>query len=285
MDSSSKDASPSNALSPNALSLKETEHRIFLSGGTILACFMFIGLITTVALFGGDTAPVLDTNKDINVQQLAAQKERNESNKETLRWLTTATFPMFSSWIGIVLAFYFASGATRATNEGYQRLLEDANSKIIASGPEAEDKLKALKLSSQAKGLTFFETDLKLDLVQIKKKIEDATPRQRLLILNESDSTYRAIVTLSDISSFLVDPNTGGQGGAAGPVSLEDYLGKRPKESEQEVIFSSPTESVFDARAKMLNQKITNLIVTETGESNSKVIAYLTSSDIEALRP
>jgi hypothetical protein len=90
-------------------------------------------------------------------------------------------------------------------------------------------------------------------------------------------------VTLSDISSFLVDPVTGDQGGDAGLVTLEIYLDKRPKESELLVIFSPQTESIFDARAKMLNQKITNLIVTETGESSSKVIVYLTSSDIEAL--
>ena len=215
--------------------------------------------------------------------ELQAQKDQNESEKETLRWLTTATFPMFSSWIGIVLAFYFASGATRATNEGYQKLLEDANSKIVTSGAQPDDKLKALNLSSQAKGLTFYETNLNLTLVQIKKRIEDATPRQKLLILNEVDGTYRAIVTLSDISSFLVDPNTGGQGGNAGLVSLGEYLLKRPKESELLVIFAPQTQSIFDARAKMLNQKITNLIVTENGESNSKVIVYLTSSDIEAL--
>ena len=245
----------------------------------------FIGLITTVALFGNNLVPNIgDNGTAITTNaQLKAQEEQNNSERETLRWLTTATFPMFSSWIGIVLAFYFASGATRATNEGYQKLLEDANSKIVTSGAQPDDKLKALNLSSQAKGLTFYETNLNLTLVQIKKRIEDATPRQKLLILNEVDGTYRAIVTLSDISSFLVDPNTGGQGGNAGLVSLGEYLLKRPKESELLVIFAPQTQSIFDARAKMLNQKITNLIVTENGESNSKVIVYLTSSDIEAL--
>lgn len=280
MDPSSNDANNSIALSKS-----ETEHRIWLSGGTIAACFIFIGLITTVALFGNNLVPNIgDNGTAITTNaQLKAQEEQNNSERETLRWLTTATFPMFSSWIGIVLAFYFASGATRATNEGYQKLLEDANSKIVTSGAQPDDKLKALNLSSQAKGLTFYETNLNLPLVQIKKRIEDATPRQKLLILNEVDGTYRAIVTLSDISSFLVDPNTGGQGGNAGLVSLGEYLLKRPKESELLVIFAPQTQSIFDARAKMLNQKITNLIVTENGESNSKVIVYLTSSDIEAL--
>jgi hypothetical protein len=280
MDPSSNDANNSIALSKS-----ETEHRIWLSGGTIVACFIFIGLITTVALFGNNLVPNIgDNGTAITTNaQLKAQEEQNNSERETLRWLTTATFPMFSSWIGIVLAFYFASGATRATNEGYQKLLEDANSKIVTSGAQPDDKLKALNLSSQAKGLTFYETNFNLTLVQIKKRIEDATPRQKLLILNEVDGTYRAIVTLSDISSFLVDPNTGGQGGNAGLVSLGEYLLKRPKESELLVIFAPQTQSIFDARAKMLNQKITNLIVTENGESNSKVIVYLTSSDIEAL--
>jgi hypothetical protein len=276
MDPSSNDANNSIALSKS-----ETIHRILLSGGTITACFIFIGLITAVSLFG-NKLPNIGAIGTANTAQLAAQREKNESERETLRWLTTATFPMFSSWIGIVLAFYFASGATRATNEGYQKLLEDANSKIVTNGTQPDDKLKALSLSSQAKGLTFYETDLNQTLAQIKKKIEDATPRQKLLILKE-DGTYRAIVTLSDISSFLVDPVTGDQGGDAGLVTLEIYLDKRPKESELSVIFSPQTESIFDARAKMLNQKITNLIVTETGESSSKVIVYLTSSDIEAL--
>jgi hypothetical protein len=279
MSSSSKDTNISTALSQS-----ETNHRIWLSGGTIAACFIFIGLITTVALFGSNITPGNGANSIDNNVQLEALKERNNSERETLRWLTTATFPMFSAWIGIVLAFYFASGATRATNEGYQKLLEDANSKIVAGGAQLDDKLKALNLSSQAKGLTFYETDLRLNLVQIKKKIEAAAPRQKLLILNQDDGSYRAIVTLSDISSFLVDPKTGGQGGEAGFTSLEDYLENRPKESEQSVIFSSQTESIFDARAKMLNQKVGNLIVTESGESSGKVIAFLTSSDIEALR-
>ena len=279
MDPSSNDANNSIALSKS-----ETEHRFWLSGGTIAACFIFIGLITTVALFGNNLVPNIGDNGTAITMtaKLKAQQEQNNSERETLRWLTTATFPMFSSWIGIVLAFYFASGATRATNEGYQKLLEDANSKIVTSGSQPDDKLKALNLSSQAKGLTFYETDLKQTLAQIKKKIEDATPRQKLLILKE-DGTYLTIVTLSDISSFLVDPVTGDQGGDAGLVTLEIYLDKRPKESELLVIFSPQTESIFDARAKMLNQKITNLIVTETGESSSKVIVYLTLSDIEAL--
>lgn len=211
------------------------------------------------------------------------QKAQNDNDRETLRWLTTATFPMFSSWIGIVLAFYFASGATRATNESYQKLLEDANNKIVASGAQPDDKLKSLTLASQSKGLTFYETDLKLSLARIKKKIEDATPRQRLLVLNKEDNTYHAIVTLSDISSYLVNPSSTGQGGDAGLISLEEYLSNRPKESEPLVAFSPQNESVYDARAKMLNQKANNLIVTENGETNSKVIAYLTSSDIEAL--
>ena len=266
-----------------SLSQSETTHRIYLSGGTIAACFIFIGLITTVSLFGNNIRPRTGVNGVTIPQSIEMQKAQNENDRETLRWLTTATFPMFSSWIGIVLAFYFASGATRATNESYQKLLEDANNKIVASGAQPDDKLKSLALSSQAKGLTFYETDLRLSLALIKKKIEDATPRQRLLVLNKEDNSYHAIVTLSDISSYLVNPSSAGQGGDAGLISLEEYLSNRPKESEPLVAFSPQTESVYDARAKMLNQKANNLIVTENGESNSKVIAYLTSSDIEAL--
>ena len=266
-----------------SLSQSETTHRIYLSGGTIAACFIFIGLITTVSLFGNNIRPRTGVNGVTIPQSIEMQKAQNENDRETLRWLTTATFPMFSSWIGIVLAFYFASGATRATNESYQKLLEDANNKIVASGAQPDDKLKSLALSSQAKGLTFYETDLRLSLALIKKKIEDATPRQRLLVLNKEDNSYHAIVTLSDISSYLVNPSSAGQGGDAGLISLEEYLSNRPKESEPLVAFSPQTESVYDARAKMLNQKANNLIVTEHGESNSKVIAYLTSSDIEAL--
>lgn len=67
-------------------------------------------------------------------------------------------------------------------------------------------------------------------------------------------------------------------------VSLKEYLDASPKESEQHVLYSSPAESVLDARAKMINQKISNLIVTETEEPNGKLIAYLALSDIEALR-
>jgi hypothetical protein len=117
MDPSSNDANNSIALSKS-----ETEHRIWLSGGTIAACFIFFGLITTVALFGNNLAPNIGVNGNAITTnaQLKAQEEQNISERETLRWLTTATFPMFSSWIGIVLAFYFASGATRATNESYQ---------------------------------------------------------------------------------------------------------------------------------------------------------------------
>jgi|688.fasta_scaffold08998_2 hypothetical protein len=277
-------------INPASLSQEETRHRIWLSGGTIAACFVFIGLITTVSLFGSNirlqtrvNGVAIPQNEAALKAQEAVLKAQNENDRETLRWLTTATFPMFSSWIGIVLAFYFASGATRATNESYQKLLEDANNKIVASGAQPDDKLKTLVLSSQAKGLTFYETDLRLSLAQIKKKIEDAKPRQRLLVLNKEDNTYHAIVTLSDISSYLVNPSLAGQGGDAGLISLEEYLSNRPKESEPLVAFSPQTESVYDARAKMLNQKANNLIVTESGESNSKVIAYLTSSDIEAL--
>lgn len=68
-------------------------------------------------------------------------------------------------------AFNFASGATRTANEGYQKLLEDANSKKIAAGTDgAGDQLKTLKLSSQVKGSTFAETDLTQSHLRLKRK-------------------------------------------------------------------------------------------------------------------
>jgi hypothetical protein len=288
------------------LSKSDADHRIFLSGGTIVACFIFIGLIVTVSLFqrppsqslppepskpsananAQEQIKILEVQERIYQARLTLLKEANTGNSETLRWLTTSTFPMFSAWIGTVLTFYFASGASRAENEGYQKLLEDANQRISGTGPSPYDKLKQLKLSSQVKGLTFFENDETLPLQTIKGKIEAASPRKKLLIL-KPDGSFKDIVTLSDISSFLVDPTlTSGSetgAGSVSAVSLAEYLQNRPLESKQPVVYAAPAESVYDAYTKMLNQKINNLIVTETGDTSAKVVAFLTNTEIEEL--
>lgn len=296
----------STVLTQTEISRSEADHRIYLSGGTIVACFLFIGLIVTASLLqqpsskslppeslpvqpapnasAQEQLKILETQERIYQARLSLVKETNAGNSETLRWLTTATFPMFSAWIGTVLTFYFASGASRAANEGYQKLLEDASQRFSGAGPDPNEKLKQRKLSSQIKGLTFFETDDTRPLEEIKTKIEAAAPRKKLLIL-QTDGSFRDIVTLSDISSFLVDP-TNSSSGATGDldgsqVTLADYLQKRPPQSQQLVVFAAPADSMYDAYIKMQNQKITNLIVTETGEAAGKVLAFLTNTEIE----
>jgi len=144
-------------------------------------------------------------HKDTDANLMPLLREANTNSTETLKWLTTSTFPMLSAWIGTVLTFYFASGASRATNEGYQKLLEEANKRIPGTGPDPNEKLKKLKLSSQVKGLTLVEKNDAILLTEIKNKMEAATPRKKLLII-KADDVFRNIVTLSDISSLSSSP-------------------------------------------------------------------------------
>ena len=306
---SSNSASPSTA----QISQSEGEHRIWLSAGTMLAPFIFIGFIMTVALLGnvdnagirlekptpfpakapGEDAAQYDKRLSLYEKQVDLYDQSLNEQSETLRWLTTATFPMFSGWIGTVLAFYFTSGS-RAEKEGYRQLLENANEKIVAGGTGtgsggADEKLKALRLSSQIHGLTFFENNLDAELVAVEQKIKDAAPRQRLLVLDDS-GRFKTIVDLANIANFLAPPSGESPAGSASidtsSIKLGEYIQNRPETSEPVVIFAAESDSLFDARTKMLNHQppCTNLIVTQDGTNEMPVLAYLTDKDIQNLR-
>lgn len=295
-----------------ALSRIESKHRWNLSAITIAGSYLIIFIVTLVPLvrsqFNSDSGQAESMINAINglakrlpgeddIKWAARTKEVSEmrareidwfakkqtSEHENLKWLTTATFPMLGAWIGTVLTFYFAGGASRAVNEGYQKLLQDANSKVgLVSGGAGLEKLKHLQLSSQVNGLTFYESDDTVSLAKVKERFAAAAPRKRLLLLN--NGSYQDIIILSELESFLVNPDPSSANLDIGSsVTINDYLQRRPHSPDHQVEFAPPTESVYDPYVRMLNKKISNLIVTENGKGDGKVLAFLTCADIEEL--
>lgn len=123
----------------------------------------------------------------------------------------------------------------------------------------------------------------------MEQKIKDAAPRQRLLVLDDS-GRFKTIVDLANIANFLAPPSGESPAGSASidtsSIKLGEYIQNRPETSEPVVIFAAESDSLFDARTKMLNHQppCTNLIVTQDGTNEMPVLAYLTDKDIQNLR-
>lgn len=281
------------------ISSDETALRMQIARVTFWGSLIIVGTIAAISLAGvfllrrqpefpglPESASVQQT---LDYLEMKNQLERvyNEERKETLQWVTTSTFPMISTWVGTVLAFYFSSGAfttaakaSQSTNEGYQRLVERTTATLaLGAGATKGDleKLKNRKLSDEITGLTFAENKLDSSLQDVIDKFRSHS-RSRLLIINP-DKTFRTIVQLPNILEFLVPQS---QTKTAANITLKEYLASRPKGTALPVIFERKDTTLYDAFKSMQENSpaCRDLLVTETGNQNEPVLAYLTDVDI-----
>jgi hypothetical protein len=183
--------------------------------------------------------------------------------------ILTITFPVVSTWVGTVLAYYFS-------RENYVAVA-DKNMQLLALTSDA--KLQSIRAASvmipiasiKALRLDAAKSQLKDDL---KTKILDGVMKgvNRLPILN-AEERVEAIVHRSECNGFIVDK----KGGAAGTLQeLLDDPTIGPKVKAIATVGRDATLS--DAKNVLAGiSGCADVFVTETGRQDGRVLGWITN--------
>ncbi len=202
-----------------------------------------------------------------------------DSNLSTAQYVFGAILPLLGTWVGTVLAFYFA----RENFESASRSVRE-----IAKQLTSVEKLKSIIVKDVmidiANAVTFVldkpEKDIKLKSILIDAKLEKEN-KERLPILDtQGRIKYMAHRSLFD--KFIVQEVTGGK--IVEDITLEDMLKDAKYKDMLTGSFKTLLETSNLAEAKILMDKIkicSDVFATEDGTPNTKVVGWVTNVIVE----
>jgi hypothetical protein len=173
-----------------------------------------------------------------------------------------STLPLYGTWVGTVLAYYFAK-------ENFDSATE--STKTLLSLPGKSDTLESILVSAAISNRFLFEDDLTKPLTDIKD-ILNKNDRKRLPILNKNNSTLLFLAYYEDLDLYNTNNSA---------KTLNDFIQFSPDKNKLSVFVKN---SISLAKANEERKKIVDcrdIFVTESGEKDSKVIGYLSDFDID----
>jgi len=194
-----------------------------------------------------------------------------------------STLPLYGTWVGTILAFYFSRNAFESASSATARnatVFQQVRSNLVSAAPP-NDKLANISLKALANGLVFSQDDTNKPLQDVLDDLNSKS-RYRTIVVNKTNETIKTCIDLVykvNVSAFLDQR----QPGTTQPT-LQDYLVWRKKEGDQAqpiVVFLPETATLADADAKMKETLgCRDVIVTTDGQKTSPVVAYVTDNDI-----
>lgn len=184
----------------------------------------------------------------------------------------SGVLPLYGTWVGTLLAFYFAKENFEAAKDAFQT-------------SSTSSDLESIPVSSVISTTRFFSLNEKLNanelLGDIKNELEKNN-RRRLPILKESGN-LKFLVYERDIDKYA-----GEQGNSYDNKNLKDfidYIDSTKSDLIKPVVYIEKNISLSKADDKRRKKDgCHDIIVTENGEADSKVIGYITDRDIDQFR-
>ena len=216
------------------------------------------------------------------------------NDKETSQNVMSATLPLYGTWVGTILAFYFSRNAFEAASTASSRNSEIYNqiTRSLVSGASPPDNtLAKISLKSLANGLIFSENDLAKPL---KNVVADMVSKGRYkVIVVDAEKKYVDLISRKLASAFLepagnntVQPANANSPSA--PPSIKDFLNWQKNQGAKAqpiVIYLPETATLADADAKLKETLgCRDVIVTSDGNPTSPVVVYVTDFDINGYR-
>jgi CBS domain-containing protein len=179
---------------------------------------------------------------------------------QSAQYVFSAVLPLFGTWVGTVLAYFFAKENFEAAGR-------------MAKELSPQEALQGIPVNTiMTKNVTGFKKDDKVDPV-IKELLDKKIKR---LIVLKPDNTLEGLLYLDQVVGYMynipeADRTT---------KTLADLLDKALGLSETPA-FVAETASLADAKREM--ERIDNgkvVIVTRTGRADEAVLGLLTNTDI-----
>ncbi len=212
------------------------------------------------------------------------QAKDSEDRSMVSQRVMDSTLPLYGTWVGTILAFYFSRNAFEAASSATDRnatVFQQVRSDLVSAAPP-DNKLANISLKSLANGLVFSQDDTSKLLEEVFNELRDKD-RYRTIVVNIDATTkiktYVDLVYRVNVSAFLDqrEQNTP-------PPTLQDYLDWRKGQGDQAqpiVVFLPETATLADADAEMKKTLgCKDVIVTTDGQKTSLVVAYVTDNDI-----
>lgn len=204
----------------------------------------------------------------------------NAKDKEAVsQRVMDSTLPLYGTWVGTILAFYFSRNAFEAASSATTRNAA-LFQQVTRSLPPSDNVLTKIVLKSLANDLVFSQNDLNKPLQQVLDELI-AKNRCRTIVI-DADKRFVDLVYRNDAAAFLTPPGDGQP--PSPPPTLKKYLDWRNNQGEQAkptVVFLPQSATLADADAK-LNETIgcRDVIVTTDGKGTSPVVVYVTDVDV-----
>ena len=254
----------------------DSRNREWIALGVLITSIIAVGLISIVVI------------------TTAEETKRDEASRRVM----DSTLPLYGTWVGTILAFYFSrnafEAASRATDRTTAAVFQRANSDLVSASPLPDNTLAKISLKSLANDLVFRQEDPTKSLQEVVAELE-SRDRYRTIVVEVVDADkkyikYADLVYRINASAFLAQSQTRdsnpqvGEGRAQVPPTLKNYLIWRHGQGEKAqpiVVFLSQSATLADADAKLKETTgCRDVIVTTDGQRESPVVAYVTDTDI-----
>lgn len=190
-----------------------------------------------------------------------------------------ATLPLYGTWVGTILAFYFSSNAFAAASIATDRnadrnvaVLKQLNAATIGTAPP-DDRLKQILVKSLDNGLIFSRK--KNDETPLKDVVKDLKDKNRYrIIIVDQNNVFSNILFLKNAEDYLkANP-------ARADIKLKEYLDEI-KAIKVIVSYIAEKATLFDAQEAMQKEPgCTDVIATTDGAESSPVTVYITDFDL-----
>jgi Mg2+/Co2+ transporter CorB len=184
--------------------------------------------------------------------------------------ITKALLPLWGTWFGTILAFYFSKENLDTVTE--------ANKDLIGKLSERDQQFASISVS-----VAMLPFD-KIESLNIKddgdKLLSDIIARKKFkshnrfpIFTNKNDKILKYIVHRSVIFEYLYNKKGGGK--------LEDFLREEEEFLIDSVGFVTETATLLDVKSKMDNREnCEDVFVTKDGKKSSEVIGWISDRDI-----
>jgi hypothetical protein len=227
----------------------------------------YLGIIITIAGILGVTIIAI-------VIMIVAETGKKS---ETAQFLLTSLLPVIGTWVGTVLAYYFAKenfeSAARTTKElaGIDERLRSVPVTTAMIEIGKADKLQ-LKKSQDPESLKL------KDLIDQMTKAK----RQRLPVLDEKGAPVY-IIHLSSLTDFVARQALGAAGAAVAGLTIADLKNQRADLFRMIGAWACVKRTATLADAKQTMDALRNcsdVFVTESGRIDEPVIGWVTNAEI-----
>ncbi|MBF0528661.1 MAG: hypothetical protein HQK55_05205 [Deltaproteobacteria bacterium] len=202
----------------------------------------------------------------IGITYLSVRIIENNADSTKAQLVLNAVLPLFGTWVGTVLAYYFSRDNFEAAAYSTERLVEKL---------APEERLSSIPLAKVMIKKMLTVNDLTMKIVDIIKKLEDSDDKRYLPILKASGA-LEALVYREGLMSYLYNISKDEQS----KKTLADLLKEKP---ELKQIPACVRETGTLSEAKEVLEKIENckvVFVTRSGAPNDPILGMLTNTDI-----